>query len=298
VKNLKGPLLLLLATIIWGLAFVAQSVGMDYLGPFSFNTIRFIIGAFTLIPFINYKELKSSSKPEKKILLISSLLSGLALAFASNFQQFGMQYTTVGKAGFITSFYIIFVPFINFVLGKKPSKNVYIALIIAIFGFYLLCINEQFTVGKGDFYILLSALFFAIQIVLVSYFCQGKNLIAFSFLQFVFCALFGSTLMFTLESPTWIAIKAAWIPLLYAGVFSCGIAYTLQILGQRYVEPNTASLILSLESVFSTIFGFIILHQILTTKETLGCILVFISVIIVQVKISRRKKLNEVKRII
>jgi len=289
MKNIKGPLLLLGATIIWGLAFVAQSVGMDYLGPFSFNSIRFLLGALILIPFIDYKTLKKSKRVHKKKLIAFSFLAGCVLAVASNLQQIGIQFTSVGKAGFITSFYILFVPFLGILMKKKPKKNVYIALPLAIIGFYLLCMNEKFNVSSGDIYILIGALFFAIHIMLIDYFSSSTDLIAFSCFQFLFCGLIGSIFMFIFETPDLISISKAWLPLCYAGFFSCGIAYTLQLYGQRDVEPNTASLILSLESVFSTIFGFLILQQKLSTRELLGCLLVFISVITVQIKETNKK---------
>jgi len=289
MKNIKGPILLLGATVIWGLAFVAQSVGMDYLGPFSFNSIRFFLGALILIPFIDFKALKSAKKIHIKKLIISSLLAGIFLAIASNLQQIGIQFTSVGKAGFITSFYILFVPLLGLLLKRKPKKNVYIALTLAIIGFYFLCINEKFKVSSGDIYILIGALFFAMHIMLIDYFSSSTDLIAFCCLQFLFCSLIGAIFMFIFEKPDLVSISKAWLPLAYAGFFSCGIAYTLQIYGQRDVEPNTASLILSLESVFSTIFGFLILQQKLSTRELLGCILVFISVIIIQIKSTGKK---------
>jgi len=289
MKNIKGPILLLGATVIWGLAFVAQSVGMDYLGPFSFNSIRFLLGSLILIPFIDFKTLKKSKKLHIKKLIISSLLAGSVLAAASNLQQIGIQFTSVGKAGFITSFYILFVPFLGLLLKRKPKKNVYIALALAIMGFYLLCINEKFKVSSGDIYILIGALFFAMHIMLIDYFSSSTDLIAFSCLQFLFCGLIGAIFMFIFEKPDFVSISKAWLPLAYAGFFSCGIAYTLQLYGQRDVEPNTASLILSLESVFSTIFGFLILQQKLSTRELLGCLLVFVSVIIVQAKSAEKK---------
>jgi len=289
MKNIKGSILLLGATIIWGLAFVAQSVGMDYMGPFSFNSIRFILGALILIPFIDFKTLKKSKKLHKKRLLIFSFLAGSLLAIASNLQQIGIQFTSVGKAGFITSFYILFVPFLGILMKKKPKKNVYFALGLAMIGFYLLCMKEKFNVSSGDICILIGALFFAIHIMLIDYCSSNTDLIAFSCLQFNFCGLISSFFMFLFENPDLVSISKAWLPLCYAGIFSCGIAYTLQLYGQRDVEPNTASLILSLESVFSTIFGFLILQQKLSTKELFGCLLVFISVITVQVKSTGKK---------
>jgi len=293
MKSLKGPILLLGATVIWGLAFVAQSVGMDYLGPFSFNSIRFMLGSLILIPFIDFKALKRSTTLHKKKLLISSFTAGFVLAVASNLQQIGIQFTSVGKAGFITSFYILFVPLLGLLMKKKPQRNVYIALVIAIIGFYLLCMNEKFNVTSGDILILFCALFFALHIMIIDYFSSSSDLIAFSCLQFLFCSLIGAIFMFIFEKPTFVNIFKAWLPLAYAGFFSCGIAFTLQLYGQRDVEPNTASLILSLESVFSTIFGFIILNQKLTSRELLGCLLVFISVLLVQVK---SKSTNKNKR--
>lgn len=281
-------ILLVLTALIWGMAFVAQSVGMNYIGPFTFNCIRSIMGGLVLIPCILFfdKQEKGEAKREKKedskTLLIGGICCGLALCIASNLQQIGIKYTTVGKAGFITALYIVLVPIFGIFLRKKVSGRVWFSVAIAVVGLYLLCITDEFRIGKGDFFVLLCALVFTIHILVIDYFSPKVNGIKLSCIQFLVAGLLSDVPMLISEKPSFSTILAAWAPLLYAGIMSCGVGYTLQIVAQKDAEPTIASLILSLESVFSVLAGWIILGQTLAGKEIMGCVLMFAAIILAQ----------------
>lgn len=286
--SIKSMILLVLTALIWGMAFVAQSVGMNYIGPFTFNCIRSIMGGLVLIPCILFfdKQEKGEAKREKKedskTLLIGGICCGLALCIASNLQQIGIKYTTVGKAGFITALYIVLVPIFGIFLRKKVSGRVWFSVAIAVVGLYLLCITDEFRIGKGDFFVLLCALVFTIHILVIDYFSPKVNGIKLSCIQFLVAGLLSGVPMLISEKPSFSTILAAWAPLLYAGIMSCGVGYTLQIVAQKDAEPTIASLILSLESVFSVLAGWIILGQTLAGKEIMGCVLMFAAIILAQ----------------
>lgn len=286
--SIKSMILLVLTALIWGMSFVAQSVGMNYIGPFTFNCIRSIMGGLVLIPCILFfdKQEKGKAKREKKedskTLLIGGICCGLALCIASNLQQIGIKYTTVGKAGFITALYIVLVPIFGIFLRKKVSGRVWFSVAIAVVGLYLLCITDEFRIGKGDFFVLLCALVFTIHILVIDYFSPKVNGIKLSCIQFLVAGLLSGVPMLISEKPSFSTILAAWAPLLYAGIMSCGVGYTLQIVAQKDAEPTIASLILSLESVFSVLAGWIILGQTLAGKEIMGCVLMFAAIILAQ----------------
>ena len=285
-EQIKGSLLLFLAAIIWGVAFVAQSVGMDYVGPFTFNCVRTLIGGIVLIPcivFLNRGKVKKKTNfTEKKRLLLGGICCGIALATGSTLQQFGIMYTTVGKAGFITAFYIIIVPILGLFLGKKCGLSVWISVVIALAGLYFLCITDGFSIGKGDIYVFLGAIAFSIHILVIDYFTQFNDGVKMSCIQFFVCGILCFVPMMLFEHPEISVILLAWKPILYAGVMSCGVAYTLQIVGQKNMNPTVASLILSLESVTSVIAGFLVLHQNLSHRELIGCGLMFIAIVLAQ----------------
>ena len=283
----KGSAFLLIAAFVWGVAFVAQSVGMNHLNAFAFNSIRNFIGAIVLLPVLfwqvgakkesNFKDVFS------KELLLGGFICGAALCIASNFQQLGLAYSTVGKSAFITTLYIVFVPLLGLFFHKKLPVQVWIGVILAMAGLYLLCMkDETFVLSIGDIYLLLSAFFFTIQITAVDYFVPKVNGIALSMMQFFVTAVISGVCTIFTKIPTWSDISAAAIPLLYTGMISCGIGYTLQIVGQKYLSATVASLIMSLESVFATLAGWLILKEILSTKELIGCGLVFTAVILTQ----------------
>ena len=287
-SNIKGNVILVITALIWGTAFVAQSVGMDYVGPFTFITARYIVGGVFLIPCIylldkmNRKPVKKSSKDDKKILLTGGFLCGTALFTASCFQQIGIQYTTVGKSGFITSLYIVIVPILGILFKKKVPVKVWISVVISLVGLYLLCMKEGFSISKGDFLILICAFCFSIHILIIDKYSSIVDGVRMSCIQFFVAGFLGVILMFLFENPSITDILSAYNPILYAGIMSSGVAYTLQIMGQKYTTPVLATLIMSLESVFAVISGWIILGEVLSFKEFIGCCLVFIAIILAQ----------------
>ncbi len=286
-NQLKSSLLLLLTAAIWGVAFVAQSVGMDYIGPFTFNAIRSLIGGLALIPCIwlmnreKPKE-KNPSPHGRKNLWIGGACCGVALAVASSLQQMGIQYTSVGKAGFITALYIVIVPLLGIFLKKRVPILVWAAVALAVVGMYLLCMTDGFSIGKGDLFVMACAVCFSIHILVIDYFSPKVDGVKMSCIQFLLCGVLCAVPMLVWERPVLSQILAAWMPLLYAGVLSCGVGYTLQIVGQRNLDPTVASLILSLESVISVLAGWAILGQKLTVRELIGCVLVFCAIILAQ----------------
>lgn len=293
---LKNSLCLLLAATIWGIAFVAQSVGMEYVGPFTFNGIRSLIGAAVLVPVIlilnRSKDTSSavtdststvSSSPYKtRDLWMGGIACGIALFAASNFQQFGIKYTTVGKAGFITACYIVIVPIIGLFLKKKCSPFIWAAVVMALIGLYLLCITDGFSISLGDLLVLVCAFLFSLHILVIDYFSPKADGVKLSCIQFLVCGILSTVLALILEHPDISSILTAWLPILYAGVMSCGVAYTLQIVGQKNVNPTVASLILSLESCISVLAGWIILGQKLSARELIGCVIMFAAIILAQ----------------
>ena len=286
--------MLLLTAVIWGVAFVAQSVGMDYVGPFTFNFVRCMIGGVVLIPCIflldrlNGKDRKKEQKisraqaAERKTLLTGGICCGVALCVASNLQQFGIKYTTVGKAGFITALYIVLVPLIGIFLKKTAGIRIWFSVLLAVGGLYLLCITEEFSIGTGDFLVLLCAFVFAVHILVIDYFSPKVDGVRMSCIQFFVCGILSGAAMLITEKPDLTAIFQAWMPILYAGVMSCGVAYTLQIVGQKGMDPTVASLILSLESVVSVLAGWLLLGQKLSQRELFGCVLMFGAIILAQ----------------
>lgn len=283
--RVKNGVMLFLTAFIWGTAFVAQSVGMDYLEPFTFNGVRSLIGGIALLPCIwLLHKLNGESKKEEsgKVLLIGGLACGVLLFAASSLQQIGLKYTTAGKAGFITAFYIVIVPVLGIFLHKKIGWKIWLAVVLALAGLYFLCITESFSIGKGDVLIFLCALIFAVHILVIDYFSPKVDGVKMSCIQFFVCGILSLPFMFTIETPKAVAMTAAWMPLLYAGVLSCGVAYTLQILGQKNVNPAVASLILSLESCFSVLAGWIVLGERLSLRESAGCVLMFVAIILAQ----------------
>lgn len=292
-KALRSSLLLFLAAFIWGVAFVAQSVGMDYMGPFSFNGARFLMGSLVLVPLVLYRRrfLKGEERHfgSRKITLAGGICCGLALCSAALFQQFGILYTTVGKAGFITTLYIIIVPIMGIFLKKKIPGKVWLAAVIAMAGMYLLCMSEGLKLSKGDRFVFICAILFSIHILVIDYFSPKADGVELSCLQFFTAGVICSILALVFEKPVLSNFVDGIIPLLYAGIMSSGVAYTLQIVGQKDLDPTVASLILSMESVISMLAGWVILGQAMSGRELFGCALVFGAVILVQ--LPERKEL-------
>jgi drug/metabolite transporter (DMT)-like permease len=294
---IRQSLLLLLTATIWGVAFVSQSVGMDYVGPFTFNAARSLIGAAVLVPCIALlkKIQKKEEGPEevhkkedKRTLLRGGICCGVILAVASSFQQFGLLYTTVGKAGFITAMYIILVPLLGIFAGKKVGLRIGISVVIAVAGLYLLCMTESLRLEAGDILVLLCAVVFSFHIMVIDHFSPLVDGVKMSCIQFLTCGILCGICMFLFEAPKLSMILAAWKPVLYAGVMSCGVAYTLQIVGQKGMNPTVASLIMSLESVISVLAGFVLLHEVLSRRELFGCVLMFAAIILAQLPERKR----------
>lgn len=293
-KHSKNFILLFLTALIWGVAFVAQSVAMDYIGPYTFNAVRFLLGGIVLVPcvflFGQKKKTVKDEDPSKGTavdrpgdMITGGLLCGIMLFLSTTLQQVGIQYTTVAKAGFITALYIILVPILGIFLKKRVSFQIWISVVIAIIGLYLLCMKGSFHLGQGDFLMLVCSLCFALHILVIDHFTDKVSGVKLSCIQFFVCGLLSCILMFLFEKPAVSDILSAWLPIVYAGVFSSGVAYTLQIIGQKGTDPTIASLILSLESVVSVLAGWIILGQSLTPREILGCLLMFGAIILAQV---------------
>lgn len=286
---LKNSLLLLLTATIWGVAFVAQSVGMDYVGGFTFNMARSLIGSAVLLPVIWFMGRNSSKKAEeaqgsssRKDLLWGGLACGILMCVASNFQQFGIKYTTVGKAGFITACYIVLVPILGLFLKKKCSPFIWLAVAMSVAGLYLLCITDGFSIGKGDILVLICAVLFSFHILVIDYYSPKVDGVKLSCIQFLVCGILSGIPALIFEKPEMCAVLTAWQPILYAGVMSCGVAYTLQIIGQKNMNPTVASLILSLESCISVLAGWVILGQQLSAREIAGCVIMFAAIILAQ----------------
>ena len=298
-RQMKNAGILLLTAIIWGFAFVAQSVGMDYVGPFTFNCVRLFIGALVLLPCIALLDklngTDTGKQGEKKHKTgreewIGGICCGIALATASCLQQIGIMHTTVGKAGFITACYILLVPIFGLFFHKKCGILVWIGVILAVIGLYFLCINENLTIGRGDIMVFLCAIVFAIHILVIDHFSPKTDGVRMSCIQFFVSGVICLVPTLLLEHPHLGQLLAAWQPILYAGVLSCGVAYTLQIIGQKGMNPTVASLILSLESVMSVLAGILVLGEMPTAREVLGCVLMFTAILLAQLPTPGKKE--------
>lgn len=300
----RNSCLLILTAFIWGIAFVAQSAGGDAVGPYTFNCIRSIIGGVVLLPVIRILEglhltaRKPSTKEEKKALMMGGIFCGVALFVASNLQQLGIYFgSSAGKAGFLTACYMLIVPVLGIFLHKKCGWNIWVGILIAVAGLYLLCINGEFRLQFSDFLLLLCAVAFAVHILVIDHFAVQVDGVRMSCIQFFVSGILSAIPMFFVDMKhsvsgimQWVPAITnleAWIPILYAGVLSCGVAYTLQIVGQQGINPTVASLLMSLESVFSVLAGFVILGEALSYREIMGCVLIFGAVILAQLPLSK-----------
>ncbi len=302
-KSLRSSAMLALTALIWGVAFVAQSEGMNYVGGFTFNCCRFLVGGFVLIPCIfflrkvNGTQLEELSvadrRSRRRVGLTGGICCGIFICIASSLQQFGIAYTTVGKAGFITALYIVIVPLFGLFLKKKAGMNIWVSVVIAAVGMYLLCITEGFSIGRGDFLVFLCAIGFSLHILVIDYFSPKADGVVISCVQFFTAGIISCVLMMVFEKPSWSAVFSAWAPVLYAGVMSCGVGYTLQVVAQNHVEPTVASLIMSLESVFSVLAGWVLLGQSLSARELLGCVFVFGAIILAQIPAGLFKRMYD-----
>ena len=315
--KMRNTIFLFLTAMIWGAAFVAQSVSMDYIGPFTFICLRSVIGGLFLIPVImvidhirkkgqkdslntatsdnNISSFQKVQEENQKLswknkkLLESGIVCGIFLFLANCFQQTGIQYTTVGKAGFITTFYIILVPIVGLFFKKYCGIFTWIGVVIALAGLYFLCITEKMTIQKGDALILCCSFLYTGQILAIDHYNPFVDGVKMSCIQFLTGGVLGAICMFLFESPNMTMILNAAGPILYTGIMSTGVAYTLQVVGQKGLNPTVAALIMSLESVFSALSGYLFLHQVLTTRELIGCVLMFIAIVLAQLPDVRRK---------
>lgn len=295
-QKLSGIVSLLFATIIWGSAFIAQSVGMDHVGPFTFQAIRCAMASLGLLPLIALFDL--SKKDGKNFLTrfadrklwLGGALAAIPLFFAVNFQQVALVNTDAGKSAFLTAMYIIFVPIIGILLKRRPSPMIPISVALAVAGLYFLSCADAGAFQIDDALLLLCAVAFAVQITVIDRFAGDTDSLRLNFVQSALCGLGSAVVMLFTEAPTASGIMGSWWSMCYAGFLSMGIAYSLQIIGQKQLEPSTASLIMSLESVFAVIFGYFILREEMTHWEITGCCLVFVAVILSQIPIKTKKK--------
>ena len=299
--QLRGAALLMLTALIWGTAFVAQSVGMDHLGPCAFTAVRNYIGCVALLPVIALASKLRTGTPEeadpplkKWTLPVWGGVCGLLLGSATLLQQAGMQTASPGKAGFLTALYIVIVPVLGIFLGRRPGIKVWAGVVLALIGAYLLSVKGGEGIAAGDLLVIGSAVVFSLHILVVDSVPAGVDGVRLSCVQFFVAALLSTVLALAFEKFTLSDVLSAWIPLLYTGVISSGVGYTLQILGQRTVNPTVASLILSLESVFAALAGWVLLSQPLSPRELVGCALVFAAVVLAQLP-SRSREIPKVK---
>lgn len=303
--RIRNSLLLILTALIWGVAFVAQSEGGDVVGPFTFNGIRSFIGGIVLIPVILFLDKKKTSdikpgdKKDKKRLVTGGCCCGLALFLASSFQQVGIYLgTSAGKAGFLTACYILLVPILGLFLKKKCGWNIWIGMFMTIIGLYMLCMKDKLRFQLSDLIVLICAFLFAVHILVIDYFSPLVDGVRMSCIQFFVCGILSLVPMFIVDMKHSIAgieewlpklqTLDAWLPILYAGVLSCGVAYTLQIIGQNGLNPTVASMLMSLESVFSVIAGWMILGERLSIRQLAGCGLIFAAIIFAQIPVGSK----------
>ena len=288
--------MLLLTAIIWGSAFVAQRDGMAYIGPFTFQAVRSFLGSLFLLPIIFFsnrlkKKNHTYKKTDTKSFIIGGLLCGTALTVAACFQQVGILYTTVGKAGFLTALYVIMVPIVSIFFRKKVSPVIWGCVLLAVIGLYLLCMTESLKLSLGDSLVLICAVCFTAHIMIIDHFVLKVDGVKLACLQFFVSGILSCILMFVFEKPDINAILSAWLPIAYAGILSSGVAYTLQIVAQKYTQPTMASLIMSLESVFAVLTAMILPpHEMLTLREALGCVIMFIAIVLAQLPFEKSKK--------
>ena len=303
LKTARSAVFLIITALIWGVAFVAQSVATELIGPFTFNGTRCLIGGIILLPVIAYSDAKKKregayvkmTSNDWRTLLIGGVLCGICLCVASNLQQLGINDNEAGKAGFITALYIVIVPIIGIFTKKKVRPIIWICVAVAMVGMYFLCVSESFAFSKSDAFLFAGAFVFSLHIIVIDRFSPLTDGIKLSCIQFFVCAFISLIGMFIFEKPHIDDITAAYIPLLYAGIMSCGVAYTLQIIGQKGLNPTVASLILSLESVFSALAGWAILNETLSAKELFGCALIFAAIITAQIPFKRREKAKSLR---
>ena len=303
-KKMLGNGMLLFTAMIWGTAFVFQRVGMDSIEPITFNAARMALAAIVIgfVSFLLWRKEKnapaartaSEQKQFSKNTVLGGICCGCFLSIASILQQMGLVYTTAGKAGFITAMYILLVPIIGFILFKRKNTwIVWIAVLLGVTGMYFLCITEEFRLSFGDTLICLCALFFSFHILCCDYFTQRGEPIRISAIQFATATVISAIMAFITEEPSIEKLSSALLPIMYCGIVSGGIGYTLQMVAQRYTEPTTASLLMSMESVFAMIAGVLILHERMSIREFVGCVIMFAAIVLVQIPQPKSKPTSD-----
>lgn len=285
--KLKGILLLLITAFIWGSSFVAQKTGMDDIGPITFMCMRSLVGAVALLPVAAVYGKVSRKKGKQfikgKELIIGGCLCGVAYLLASLLQQFGLVTTTAGKSAFVTALYIVIAPIFGIFLGQKVLPKAWKCIAIAAVGMFLLCVSSTFSLSIGDLLTLICAIFFSIHIIVIDKYAPISNCVTLSCIQFLTSGVIAGILMFIFEKPSASALISAIIPILYVGILSNAVAYTLQMFGQKYLDVSSATLIMSLESVFAALSGWIILKETMTFVEITGCVLIAFSIVYAQI---------------
>ena len=295
IETMKSNLLLLLAAFIWGFAFVAQRAGMEFLGPFTFNAARFTLGSLSLIPFLIVSKKKKFEKEtilplNDKKLLYGGLAAGILLFLGATFQQTGLVYTNAGKGGFITGFYIILVPILGLFVKQKTALSTWIGALVAIVGLYFLGVDSKLDINPGDVLVFIGTFFWAIQILVIGYYSAKVDSFQLAFSQFVVCAILSFVVAIFTETIALQNILSAYLPILYAGFFSVGIAFTIQVVAQREAHPANAAIIMSLEAVFAVLGGWLILNESIPLRGLFGCLLMLIGMILSQLYLFKGKK--------
>lgn len=286
-RKVRANFLLLFSSFIWGSAFVAQRVGMEHIGPFTFNAVRMLVAgvALSFVVFILRKTNKLDAKPgsySKKALYAGGFFCGGVLFFASSFQQAGLMFTTAGKAGFITTLYIIIVPVLGLFLKKKVGAKVWFSVLLGLTGLFFLSFVENMQLNLGDVLMLFCAVGYAVHIIVVDHFATKADSVKLSCFQFFVAAFFSCIVMFVFESPDITNILISWLPIIYVGVLSGALGFTLQIIAQKDTSPAVAALLMSFEAVFAALTGFVILSEVLTPRELIGCFLMFFAIVLAQ----------------
>lgn len=292
MRKLTGTIILLITALVWGFAFVVQRQGATALDGYSFSELRYVIATVSLVVLVALSDFIAKKHGKERIgfnrdTVVGGIICGVVLMFSTLVQQLGLEETEAGKAGFITALYIVIVPFMSMITGRKTTVNGRFAIVIAIAGFWLMCVTGDFTVSKGELLILLCAFAFSLQIIFIDLYAQKADALKFNLMQFATCAVVGLPFMAWNGFPSAESIGDCILPLLYIGVLSSAVAYTLQVAGQKRVSPSTSTLIMSLESVFSLIFGAIFLNEQNSARELGGCLLVFIAVFVAQFSVER-----------
>lgn len=303
--QLKANILLLLTAAIWGLAFVAQKVGAEHVGAFTYNGIRFALGSISLIPlilFLNRKkgeneETKNNDRDSLKLTIKAGIIAGCALFIATSLQQMGVMGTTAGKAGFITGLYMVIVPILGLFLKQKVNKSTWLGIVIAIIGLYLLSINEDFSISNGDLLVLIGSVGWAVHILLIDNFTKKIDPLKLSSVQFATCSILSLVMAIIFEDINMVGISGAMVSILYGGLLSVGVAYTLQVVAQKNAKPSHAAILLSMESVFGALGGAMFLGERIGARGLVGCILIFIAIIISQLKTSEKGSKDMVENI-